>query len=69
MNCQGSRVEGQVSSVKRREAGDDSFLSHFPGLAVTLFVSLAVASENTQMVQGSGFTVNGYFFQQLYRAD
>lgn len=47
----------------------DSFLSHFPDYAVTLFVCLAVTNKKPQMGHGSGFTVNGYFFQQLYRAD
>ena len=41
----------------------DSFLSHFPAYAATLFVCLAVASETTQMVHGSLFRVHGCFFR------
>lgn len=47
---------------------DDIILSYHISLLI-IFVCLTVANKKPQMVHGSGFTVNGYFFQQLYRAD
>ena len=60
-----SRVKGQGSRGEGQGARDDSFLSHFPAYGATLFVCLAVASENAQMVHDSRFKKNGCFTHEL----